>query len=336
MKTPQNTQQIGLLEKLTLQFDKKFQYAPYIYMLICSTTMSLLQLCIKIEQEISVFQILMIRGMISYCINYRAASYDRYEVYPKNKQTNSLLIQRGTIQSLTVFFMFTGCQMIELGIANILWLSNPLWTVIVSVIFYNQKFNVGLLKYIILCFVGIILIFKPPAFLVSSKIEEIVDENQEQLNEPSYFDFIPDNYRQIIGQSVSLLAAILFAFLANISSKLKGKTSPSILLQYMYVGNITFSGCMLIAFGYSSTKPFSSFYHIGMMLIITVLSLVSQYFMQLALMKANPQKVVPLIQIQVLYAVIYDYFIFGNIIQPGSVIGSILIVFCCYRIAVKK
>lgn len=88
----------------------------------------------------------------------------------------------------------------------------------------------GLLKYIILCFVGIILIFKPPAFLISDTIEKVEENNNGVDDKPSYFNFLPEAYKELIGQFCSLLAAVLFAFLANISSKLKGKTSPSILL----------------------------------------------------------------------------------------------------------
>lgn len=193
--------------------EKRVDYIAYIYSSIGNVFLVVMQICMKIVTEtVSPFWALYIRGFLLLAINSLVLRLNNIQVSQPDKQIHSRLILRSVFSTISLSCFLSAVSFLPLGIANALFNTGPLIIFILQSIYYGKGLHLPHFVFTFVCFVGVLLIIKPP-FLFG----------------------IDAQPWPILLLSLPLIGALFHALALLILHLLKGKTINLVVLQYFYI-----------------------------------------------------------------------------------------------------
>lgn len=135
--------------------------AAIIYIFASSFLFAIMNIFVKLCNEIPTYQIIYSRGILNILLCYIVLINTDDSLITKDSNTHKLLMIRGIMGGIALGLYFHALKLLPLSTANILMRMNPLWVGILGAVFYKEKFGLLNLLVMITSFSGIIMIIKP-------------------------------------------------------------------------------------------------------------------------------------------------------------------------------
>ncbi|KAL4435998.1 hypothetical protein ABPG74_022233 [Tetrahymena malaccensis] len=302
-----------IFESLELKYPNQI---PYIYAIVSSLFVALSSLIVKFCKEIPAYEQVYFRSIILIFITNKLMGISGEKAQCQDKKAFKYLIWRSIFSAGSNICFFTSSQMINLAESNIIFLTSPIWSNILGYFFFEEKILLVNILYTIISFISIVFLLKPP-FLTSE-----IQQNQ------------PFDLKYLLGQIIGFGGAISYAINCHLNKHLKGSVSIQQLVFYLCSSVLICCSIIKVVQAYSTSQAFELKY-IGFYIILALLQLVIQIFINQALFMKGANKIVPFNYFQVLFSFGFDYFLFEKPLDIIQTISTLVIIFCCYKIAVK-
>lgn len=119
-------------------------------------------MAIKKLKSVPATEILFFRSVICYISNYFLIKINNVSVYTPTKKLHFMVMFRCFFGTLAHFCYYQAISMMNLSDAMAIFLTTPIVTTILASIFLSEGFQKAVLASIIVSFIGILLIVKPP------------------------------------------------------------------------------------------------------------------------------------------------------------------------------
>ncbi|KAL4498508.1 hypothetical protein ABPG72_019626 [Tetrahymena utriculariae] len=312
-----------LYQTVTDKIDKfeEYQKSPSVYALVGCFFYVMVGFCVKTLNGISATQILYFRCIISMVLNTFIIKIGKHDIYPQNKEIFKLLMMRCIFGGIAHVCYYQGIKLLNLGDAQAIFLTSPIWTSILASIWLKEKLQPSVISSIIISFIGIVLIVKPPFLLSFLGLQA----NSSSFNDPY----------AILG----LAASIVFSFLESLSALLIRSLSNSVkvtaVIQYVYISGFALNGSFMIMSGSFNAEVYSSSVF-PIICSVALLNFLAQLFYSRGLQIGKSQDVVPFQYSQLVMSFIVDIVIFNKELNYLSLIGSGLILLGNYKILFRQ
>lgn len=215
------------------------------------------------------------------------------------KTTKSLwYVLRVILMAFALLLTYYAYGKLPLNFATTIGMSGPLFTIVLSLIFFKKKLGVKQWLLVILGYVGVFIVIRPTSFSLNLAVLS------------------------------SLLANILIGGSLIVSKILSKHDSTATIILYTNIG-ITL---ILFALSFNSWIPISSRDWI-ILLIMGILGTMVQIFTITALKYSTPLFVAPFEYTRLIFATGIGFVIFLEIPDTYTVVGSVVILFSAYMLA---
>lgn len=252
------------------------------YMILSALGFSLMAMCVKLASQhgIPLLEIVAARALISLILSY----WDiKRQGLPLLGQRKDLLIARGVVGTLALICVYYSVTAIPLAEATVLQYLHPMFTAILALLFLKERLQLSTLICILLSFAGLLLIARPSWLL------------GEQTSLPT----------------LPLTAAILGAFGSAIAYVLVRKLNEteyhSVIIFYFPLIALPFS---LILLGHELVIPSGSTWFI--LILVGIFTQVGQIGLTKAMKTEAAGKATAYSYLQVVFAAMIGWFIFGE------------------------
>lgn len=216
-----------------------------------------------------------------------------------------LMFIASTLNALRMFLYFVGFTLTTIGNAVILWYTKPIFVVILSIIFFNEKINFKKIFCLFISFLGILFIFA----------------NKD-------FSFLKSDF---IGMLAILIASIITSFANIIYKKEVKKFSEIKMIFYQnFVGAIIFIPFVFLNF--KSLNLFKTFIASSYAFLIGIVGFVL-FFSAIKKMKISNALIIA--YLEVISAIIFGFIFFNETLSFNVIIGGILIIFSTFFLEKK-
>jgi drug/metabolite transporter (DMT)-like permease len=270
------------------------------YILISALGFALMAACVKgvSVYGIPVLEIVAARAIVSIVISYIDIKRKRIGLWGKNKP---LLIARGTVGSVALFFVYYAITTLPLAEATILQYLNPVFTAVLAVVFLKEKVQRSTLLCIVLSLLGLGVMLAPNIQLSSNAITTM-----------------PYSW-------LSIGAAILGGFGSAVAyvlvKKLTKTEDSSVIIFYFPLISLPISVVLL-----GSDFVIPSLPALGLLVLIGVFTQVGQVGLTKALDSADANKATAYTYVQVVFSVIIGWVWFNELPLFTTLIGGGLVI----------
>lgn len=270
------------------------------YMLISALGFSLMAACVKSVSTygIPVLEIVAARAIVSVFISYIDVKRKKISLWGYNKP---LLIARGSVGALALFFVYYAITTLPLAEATILQYLHPVFTAVLAVIFLKEKVQRSTLLCIVISLLGLGVMVEPNFQLSNSDISTM-----------------PYSW-------LSIGAAVLGAFgsaVAYVLVKQLTKTEDSsVIIFYFPLISLPISVVLLGSNFVMPTLP-----ALGLLILIGIFTQVGQVGLTKALHSADANKATAYAYVQVVFSVIIGWAWFNELPLVTTLIGGGLVI----------
>lgn len=269
------------------------------YMLISALGFALMAACVKAVSVygIPVLEIVAARAIVSVVISYFDIKRKKISVWGNNKP---LLISRGAVGAVALFFVYYAIATLPLAEATILQYLHPVFTAILAVIFLKEKVQRSTLLCIVISLLGL-------GVMVSPNI---------QLS--GMYNTMPYSW-------LSIGAAILGAFGSAVAyvlvKKLTKTEDSSVIIFYFPFISLPIS---IVLLGSDFVMP--SLPALGLLLFIGIFTQIGQVGLTKALHSEDANKATAYAYVQVVFSVIIGWVWFNELPLITTLIGGGLVI----------
>ena len=270
------------------------------YMLISALGFALMAACVKSVSTygIPVLEIVAARAIVSVVISYIDIKRKNIPVWGNNKP---LLIARGGVGAVALFFVYYAVTTLPLAEATVLQYLHPVFTAVLAVFFLKEKVQRSTLLCIVLSLLGL-------SIMVSPNLHFSGDE----------FSSMPYSW-------LSIGAAILGAFgsaVAYVLVKQLTKTEDSsVIVFYFPFVSLPFA---ILLLGSDFVMP--SLPALGLLLLIGIFTQIGQVGLTKALHSEDANKATAYAYVQVVFAALIGWFWFSEVPLITTLIGGVLVI----------
>lgn len=270
------------------------------YMLISALGFSLMAACVKSVSTygMPVLEIVAARAIVSVFISYIDVKRKKISLWGYNKP---LLIARGSVGALALFFVYYAITTLPLAEATILQYLHPVFTAVLAVIFLKEKVQRSTLLCIVISLLGLGVMVEPNFQLSNSDISTM-----------------PYSW-------LSIGAAVLGAFgsaVAYVLVKQLTKTEDSsVIIFYFPLISLPISVVLLGSNFVMPTLP-----ALGLLILIGIFTQVGQVGLTKALHSADANKATAYAYVQVVFSVIIGWAWFNELPLVTTLIGGGLVI----------
>lgn len=258
-------------------------------MLMASLLFAIMNVLVKSLDRIPVAQIVFMRSLVMLFFVLLMLKKRRVSVFGRNKR---LLILRGVFGSVGIAFFFYTLHQMPLVSAVVVHYLTPIFTTLMAFILAREKVHPLQWLFFILCFIGIYII--------------------------KGFDPRVDWLALVIGVVGTLAASAAY----NIIGLLKDKEHH--LTVMFYFPAVTIPLVLIYIFVTGEWVNGTSM-EWGKLVLVGVLTYGAQYFLTRSYQLGVVNKVSIVSYVGVIYALLFGWFLFGELIPFGSVIGITMV-----------
>lgn len=269
------------------------------YMIISALGFALMSACVKSVSTygIPVLEIVAARSIVSVFLSYADIKRKNISPWGNNKP---LLITRGAVGALGLFFVYYSVTSLPLAEATILQYLHPVFTAVLAVFFLKETIQRSTLLCIVMSLIGLGVIVSPNL----------------QLYNPDYH--MPYSW-------VSIGAGILGAFISAVAyiiiKKLTKTEDSSVIVFYFPFVALPISVILLGSDFVMPTLPV-----LGLLILVGVFTQVGQIGLTKALHSADANKATAYAYVQVIFSVLIGWFFFSEVPILTTIIGGGLVI----------
>jgi drug/metabolite transporter (DMT)-like permease len=157
------------------------------------------------------------------------------DMYTFPRSVKNQLITRGLVGAAGACFIFEGLKYVSLSENLVLVRTNPIWTAVIAfTILKKDRFSLNLLATLIIGFVGVLLIARPPQITPLLKTLRLI-EYEKQAIYGDYFGY---------GVVMSLMGSICLSLIQAVTSSLIKLANPLAVIQYNALCQLAFGVLM--------------------------------------------------------------------------------------------
>ncbi|SFT07761.1 DMT family transporter [Sphingobacterium wenxiniae] len=264
------------------------QQKSVLYMLLAGLFFALMNVCVKYVAHLPTLEVVFFRSIFSLIASYAILRQQRIPILGNNKK---LLTLRGIAGCLGLIGSFYTLQNIPLASAVTINYLSPFFTAILGIFIVGQKLRPQQYIYFLLAIAGVWLL--------------------------KGFDTRISTLHLIVGLSAALFAGVAY----NIIAKLKTSEHPLVIIFYFPLVTIPVVGIYCL-FHWQQPIGVDWLY----LLLIGLFTQCAQYYMTLSYQQANLSKVASLNYLGVIYAILFGYFLFDEMLNVYSFIGIGIII----------
>jgi len=266
------------------------------YMLLSALGFALMSACVKLanQQGIPVLEIVAARALISCLLSYADIRRQGISPWGNNKV---LLLARGLVGSLALICVYYSLTTLPLAEATVLQYLHPIFTAIIAFLFLKEAIQRSTLACILLGIIGLICITRPVDFL------------QAQGSIPP------------LSLAAALAGALGSAIAYVIVRKLSQSESPSVIILYFPMMALPIS---LIALGDDFVMP--NLHAAIYLLFVGIFTQVGQIGLTKAMQSESAGKATAYSYIQVVFAGLLGWLLFGELPDIWVVAGALCII----------
>lgn len=281
---------------------------PYLYMLGAAVTYSVTNLSVKVIKTAESYAILYYRSLVIMAIIHPIIVAGGQRFFYKDKKTHFILVLRGILGFITIGFVYTGMRMLNLSDAIALVQTAPMWTGLIGIVWLKEKITLFTGLNVVLCFSGMLFIAKPGLFFPE------VEQQRQEISSTTWY----------LGVFLCLSASITRGTL-SVAIRGGGKKISPLVYSYYFALACAF-GCPVVAVEQGMT--WLNFYDTLLLVWIGIGSVIGQLFMTRALQLEKVAKVAALAYTQIMFASLFDIYLFGLEFTVPKIIGICLILSC--------
>ncbi len=257
-------------------------------MLISGFFFATMNVCVKMIPDIPSYEIVLFRSLVSLVISLAYLYYFRIYLWGKNKK---FLILRGLFGAGSLIFYFELLQRIPLASATTIFFLAPIFTNILGIFIVREKVYFMQWIFFLISFFGILLVkgFDP-------RISPV--------------DLL-----------IGIVASVFSGFAQNFVRKLGKDENPMVIILYFPMMTIPFTG-ILSAIQWSVPVKYDWI----LLILIGVLTQIAQFFMTRAYQQERISRVANLQYINIVYALLFGFFLFKETFNFLSYLGMFLAV----------
>jgi len=271
-----------------------------IYFMVYSViATSLMYAIIKYLKDFSVYQIIFFRAIVTLAFTTPLILISKIKILGNNKL---ILLFRGFLGLISMVFFFQSIKYLDLGISVSIRYSSPIFATIFAVLFLREKVNIIQWIFIIISFIGIILIN-----VIGVEID-------------------------LIGFLYALLSAISLGLVFLITNKIGNTESPLVIINYFMFIALVFSGLMAIDKWVSPTL-----FELMLLILSGGLGYIGVLYLTKSFQNDKVNIVAPLKYLEVIFTIILGVCFFGEIHTEYSLLAIFLILIgVFFNILLKK
>lgn len=268
-------------------------------MVISALGFALMTACVKSVSTygIPVLEIVAARSIVSVFLSYADIRRKKISPWGNNKP---LLVTRGAVGALGLFFVYYSVTSLPLAEATILQYLYPVFTAILAVIFLKETVQRSTLICIVMSLLGL-------GVMVAPNI---------QLNAANYF--IPYSWLSI---GAGVLGAFISAVAYIIIKKLTKTEDSSVIVFYFPFVALPISVLLLGSDFVMPTLP-----ALGLLILIGIFTQVGQIGLTKALHSADANKATAYAYVQVVFSVLIGWAYFSEVPIITTLIGGGLVI----------
>ncbi len=271
-----------------------------IYMLITAFFFSLISTISKMIQGIPLTEKLFISSFLGFIIIFIYNLVNKVKILGNNKK---LLFLRGFLGVVGLFLFHFSVSKMSLSIATVLYKTTPIFVLVISAVFFNEKVSKKLVVALMLVFTGTVLLTRPS---LNIKLLPVI---------------------------TALTAAIITAVAYIVVSELKKTEEPTTLVLYYLLCSAVF---MLPGIG-TGTWIVPTTSDIFLMLLMGILTVLSQLFLNLSYRNAATVNDVTIyLNVEIFFSFLIDLIIFKGSFDIISIIGGALIIIAIYIVLFRE
>jgi len=260
---------------------------------------SLMYAIIKYLKDFSVYQIIFFRAIVTLAFTTPLILISKIKILGNNKL---ILLFRGFLGLISMVFFFQSIKYLDLGISVSIRYSSPIFATIFAVLFLREKVNIIQWIFIIISFIGIILIN-----VIGVEID-------------------------LIGFLYALLSAISLGLVFLITNKIGNTESPLVIINYFMFIALVFSGLMAIDKWVSPTL-----FELMLLILSGGLGYIGVLYLTKSFQNDKVNIVAPLKYLEVIFTIILGVCFFGEIHTEYSLLAIFLILIgVFFNILLKK
>jgi drug/metabolite transporter (DMT)-like permease len=155
---------------------EKNNRAPSIYTIMSSTFYVAVGLAIKKIKGIPASEILFFRSVICYIANYALIRLNKVPIYAPTDKLHFMVMFRCLFGTIAHFCYYQAISMMNLSDAMAIFLTTPIVTTVLAAVFLKEGLKKEIIFSILVSFLGILLIVKPPFILKALGFSNVISE----------------------------------------------------------------------------------------------------------------------------------------------------------------
>jgi drug/metabolite transporter (DMT)-like permease len=230
--------------------------------------------CVKFVPDIPAVEIVFFRSLVSFVLSYTILKIRKNYLWGNNPK---LLVLRGVAGAIALIFYFKTLQGIPLASAVTIQFLAPIFTTLIGVIMVKEHVKPMQWLFFLIAFVGTLIIHGFDARI-------------------SFFYL-----------SLGIGAAFASALAHNLIRKMNTTEDPLVIVFYFPLVTLPVTGLISI---FNWKTP--TFQELGILILIGVLTQIAQVLMTKAIQAEELSKVESLRYLNIVYALLFGYFLFGE------------------------
>lgn len=265
------------------------------FMFLSALGFALMAACVKSVSQfgIPVLEIVAARSIVSVLISYADIKRKGISPWGSNKP---LLIARGFVGAVALFFVYYSVTSLPLAEATILQYLHPVFTAVLAIFFLNEVIQRSTISCVFLSFIGLLVMVAPNLFNVS-----------------------------IVYSWLSIGAAVLGAFGSAVAyvivKKLTKTEDSSVIVFYFPLVALPIS---LLLLGNDFVMP--SFTALILLILVGVFTQIGQIGLTKALHCEDANKATAYSYVQVVFSLCIGWLCFDEVTTITTLIGGVLII----------
>lgn len=256
-------------------------------MLLSTLFFSLMQVCVKLVPHIPATEVIVFRSVISLVMSYAFLRRASVSVWGNNRKW---LLARGAFGAVALVLFFNTLQNIPLATAATVQYMSPIFTTILGIFVVKERVKPWQWVFFLLSFAGILVI-------------EGVETNV-------------DTFYLWIGVLSSVFTGVAY----TIVRKLNTKEHPLVIIFYFPLVTLPVVGVYSL---FHWVQPEG--WDWAILLLVGILTQLGQYYMTLSYQAEEISKVANLTYIGIVYALLFGYFMFGEVFDIWTYTGMALV-----------
>lgn len=267
------------------------------YMVLSALGFALMAACVKTVSTygIPVLEIVAARALVSAIISYIDIKRKNIPVWGNNKP---LLITRGAVGALALFFVYYGVTTLPLAEATILQYLHPVFTAILALLFLKEAIQRSTITCILLSLCGLVVMLLP------------------NLSTTSDFHY------SWLSIGAAILGALGSAIAYVIVKKLTKTEDSSVIIFYFPFVSLPIALAFL---GSDFVMP--SLPALGLLILVGIFTQVGQVGLTKALHASDASKATAYAYVQVIFSLLIGWLCFSETPTLTTIVGGGLIIF---------